>query len=174
MARVVGRMGFHRPGPGRVRHPKGSMRPRRSPPTATSVHPRLLESAGYTKEVDYFTYKLDVLSQLPELHEKVCRRLADRGGYQVLEFRKRSELKPWVRPVLGLMNETFVALYGYAPMDDAELTSWRGVYLPIIDPRFRQRRDPGTARCSPSSSRCQRRTRASAVPAATSSRSGCS
>ena len=136
MGKVVGPMGFTDQDPeGLVIEGFGE-----SPTIATTCNfpyiVGLVESAGYTKEVDYFTYKLDVLGQMPELHEKVCRRLADRGGYRMLEFKRRSELKPWVRPVLQLMNETFVRLYGYAPMDEAELDELARRYLPIIDPRF--------------------------------------
>jgi len=52
------------------------------------------------------------------------------------EFTKRKELKPYILPILGLMNETFDDLYGYTALDEAEMVSLAKQYLPVIDPRF--------------------------------------
>jgi hypothetical protein len=96
----------------------------------------LVESAGYAKEVDYFVYHLNVVDGVPPRYERVCRRLAERGGYRLVEYRKRRELKPWVRPILSLMNESFVDIYGYAPLDEIEMDELAKKYIPLLDPRF--------------------------------------
>jgi len=41
-----------------------------------------------------------------------------------------------VRPVLGLMNETYVSLYGYAPLDEREMDDLAKRYIPLLDPKL--------------------------------------
>lgn len=100
--------------------------------------PRLVENEGYTKDIDYMVYKVDVPKQLPEFYNKIFERTARKGIFKVVEFRKRRELKPWVRPILSLMNECYTGsdIYGFAPLDEEEMDDLAKRYIPVLDPRF--------------------------------------
>ncbi|MFZ2052985.1 MAG: hypothetical protein WAU81_02200 [Candidatus Aminicenantales bacterium] len=100
--------------------------------------PRLVENEGYTKDIDYFVYKLDVPKELPEFYKKIFERTARKGIFKVVEFRKRKELKPWIRPILSLMNECYTGsdIYGFAPLDEKEMDDLAKRYMPVLDPRF--------------------------------------
>jgi len=100
--------------------------------------PRLVENEGYIKDIDYYVYKLDVPKELPEFYQRIFERTARKGIFKVVEFEKRKELKPWIRPVLSLMNECYTGsdIYGFAPLDEKEMDDLAKRYLPILDPRF--------------------------------------
>jgi GNAT superfamily N-acetyltransferase len=100
--------------------------------------PSFVEKEGYTKDVDYFVYRLDVPKEFPEFYTKIYERIKRRGKFEIVEFRKRKELKPWIIPVLSLMNECYTEsnIYGYAPLDEKEMNDLAKKYLPILDPRF--------------------------------------
>jgi hypothetical protein len=100
--------------------------------------PQMVENDGYIKDIDYFVYKLDVPKELPEFYHKIFERVKKRGNFTVIEFRKRRELKPWIRPILGLMNECYTGsnIYGFAPLDEKEMDDLAKRYMPILDPRF--------------------------------------
>jgi hypothetical protein len=100
--------------------------------------PRWLEEEGYTKDNDWFVYKLAVPKEMPEFYQRIYERAMKRGTYEIIEFKTRKEIKPWIRPVLGLMNETYMAgnIYGYAPLEEQEMDDLAKRYLPIVDPRF--------------------------------------
>ncbi|MFQ6069574.1 MAG: hypothetical protein ACE5LC_03505 [Candidatus Aminicenantales bacterium] len=100
--------------------------------------PKFVEEAGYTKDIDYFTYKVEVPKKMPEFYMKIFERVKRRGQFEVMEFRKRKELKYWIRPVLSLMNECYTEsnIYGYTPLDEKEMDDLANRYLPVIDPRF--------------------------------------
>ncbi len=100
--------------------------------------PRWLEEEGYTKDNDWFVYKLDVPKEIPELYKKIYERHMKRGTYEIVEFKKRKEIRPWIHKVLGLMNETYTAgnIYGYAPLDEQEMDELANRFLPYLDPRF--------------------------------------
>ena len=79
--------------------------------------PRWLEEEGYTKDNDWFVYKLAVPKVMPEFYQRIYDRAMKRGTYKIIDFKTRKEIKPWIRRILGLMNETYMAgnIYGYAP-----------------------------------------------------------
>lgn len=100
--------------------------------------PHFVEEAGYTKDIDYFVYKVEVPKELPEFYKRIYERVQRRGNFEIVEFKKRKELKMWIRPVLSLMNECYKEsnIYGYTPLDEKEMDDLANRYLPIIDPRF--------------------------------------
>ena len=100
--------------------------------------PSLVEKEGYTKDVDYFVYKLDVPKEFPGFYKKIYERIKRRGKFEIVEFRKRKELKPWIIPVLDLMNECYTGsnIYGYTPLDEKEMNDLAKRYMPVLDPRF--------------------------------------
>ncbi len=100
--------------------------------------PEMVEKEGYSKDIDYFVYKIEVPKEIPEVYTKIAERILKKGNFKILEFRKRKEIKPWIRPILSLMNETYVEsnIYGYAPLDEKEMDDLARKYLPVLDPRF--------------------------------------
>lgn len=100
--------------------------------------PRFVEKQGYKKDVDYFVYKLDVPKEFPEFYKRIYERVQRKGNFEIIEFRKRKELKPWIKPILRLMNECYTgsSIYGYAPLDEKEMEDLAKRYMPVLDPRF--------------------------------------
>ncbi|NIM58500.1 MAG: hypothetical protein GTO16_06105 [Candidatus Aminicenantes bacterium] len=100
--------------------------------------PRFVEKQGYKKDVDYFVYKLVVPKEMPEFYKRIYERVQRKGNFEIVEFRKRKELKPWIKPILRLMNECYTgsSIYGYAPLDEKEMEDLAKRYLPVLDPRF--------------------------------------
>ncbi|MFH1090444.1 MAG: hypothetical protein V1742_02625 [Pseudomonadota bacterium] len=111
--------------------------------TIVTIHnypwmPRLVENAGYAKEVDYYVYQLEVPKEIPEIYKKAYERVLKRSDFEVLKFRKKSEVKPWIRPALQIMNETFLegGIYGYTLLDEQEMEDLAGRFRLILDPRL--------------------------------------
>ena len=97
---------------------------------------QFMESAGYVKDIDYVVYRMEVPKQVPPVYERVYQRIARRADYQLREFTKNRQLKNYVKPILGLMNETFSHLYGYVALDEQEMNELAKQYIPMLDPRF--------------------------------------
>ncbi|MDP4290582.1 MAG: hypothetical protein Q8908_05835 [Bacteroidota bacterium] len=98
--------------------------------------PQLLEQKGYEKKVDCVVYKIMIPERVPELYYKIYDRVMSRKNVQVLEFTKRSQLKPLIKPILTLLNETFKDIYAFAPFEDYEMADFANRYLMILDPQF--------------------------------------
>lgn len=97
---------------------------------------KLIENEGFGKEIDCMTYKFSVNLALPELYYRIVKRTNYSNNIQLIEFESRRQLKPYIVPVLELVNKTYDHLYGFVPMTDTEIHELANRYLPIIDPRF--------------------------------------
>lgn len=97
---------------------------------------RFLCRLGYGKHVDYLVYKVPVPAATPPLYEKILERVRRKGVLRLLEFTRRRQLKPLIVPVLDLLNETYVEITGYSPLDRSELDDLAKRWIPALDPRF--------------------------------------
>lgn len=92
---------------------------------------------GFEKDIDLVVYKVPVPHELPDFYLRILQRVKSRAnGFRMLSFSKRSDIKPFIKPVLSLVNETFVDIYGFNPMDSDEMEELAAKYLSFIDPRF--------------------------------------
>ena len=98
--------------------------------------PGMMEPEGYTKEIDLVNYHIPLPALPPPLYEKVYDRVYSTGEFEIIEFRSKRELKPFIIPALELMNDTFSEIYGFVPLNDKEKEELAKRYLPILDPSF--------------------------------------
>lgn len=97
----------------------------------------LTEKEGFAKKVDLVVYKIPVPAELPEFYVRIAERFRRNNGHlKILEFTSRRKIKPWVRPVLTLLNSTFTEIYGFIPFTEKEMDDFANRYLFLIDPEF--------------------------------------
>lgn len=135
MTKVIGPFGFN------DQDPEGFLiEGFEHPPTIVTYYNypyiiEFLEAAGYEKEVDYFCYKVPVMAEVPSLMARIAERV-ERRGFREVGLGSKRDLKKYMMPTLRLLNETFVGIYGYSPMDEAELSDLAKKFLPLVDVRF--------------------------------------
>jgi len=95
-----------------------------------------IEAEAYIKKFDCLVYKLVIPDQVPQQYIRVADRIKRDKDIRLIEFSSRSQLKPYIIPVLRLVNETYKSIYGFAEMDEAEMKELAAKYLPILDPVF--------------------------------------
>jgi len=136
MLKIVGPMGFHNQDPSGFLIEGFEYRPTISTYFNYDYINRYLINEGYSKEVDYVVYSIDISAEMPEFYSKIYDRITSRGDYSIIEFRQRYQIKPFIIPILELMNECFTDLYGFQPLDNQEMEYLAKRFLPILDPRF--------------------------------------
>jgi len=98
--------------------------------------PRLLEQEGYTKKVDCVVYKLVIPEQIPGFYQRIYERVSKRDDIQLLEFKSKRQLKPYIKPLLKLLNETFKDIYAFVPLEEYEMEDFANRYIFLLDPNF--------------------------------------
>lgn len=97
----------------------------------------LLEKNDYAKEVDLVVYQIKIPNPIPEFYLKIQERaIRQNQGLHLLEFKSRTKVKPYIHPVLRLLNSTFTEIFGFIPFTEAEMDDFANRYLFLINPRF--------------------------------------
>lgn len=97
----------------------------------------LLEKNSFTKEVELVEYKINIPDPLPEFYLKIQERATRMNrSLCVLEFTSRRKVKPYIHPVLHLLNRTFTEIFGFTPFMEKEMDDFANRYLFLINPRF--------------------------------------
>jgi len=105
-------------------------------PTNAAHLPKHVEAWGYTKHTDALAYRVPIPEQLPAGYYRVAERLLAMGEFHVVHLPSRKALKPWILPVLRLVNITYRDLLGFVPMDEKEMEHLAAQYMPVLDPDF--------------------------------------
>jgi ribosomal protein S18 acetylase RimI-like enzyme len=96
-----------------------------------------LEALGFEKDIDLVVYKIQIPDKTPEIYKKIAERaLRNNPGIALREFTRRRDLKPWIRPIFSLNNETFTEIYGFMPFTLEEMDDFANRYLLIMDARY--------------------------------------
>jgi hypothetical protein len=105
-------------------------------PTNSPFMPLLIEKEGYEKKVDLVNYFIKRPEKMPVIYERAFSRISLNDGFKIIEFKSKKELKPYIIPVLELMNDAFEEIYGFVPLNDQEKLEFAERYLLIVDPKF--------------------------------------
>lgn len=98
--------------------------------------PNYMEQLGYSKEVDYFVYIIDVQKAMSEDYHKLYKWVKRNKDMHLVEFTTKKELWKYIVPIFNLMNESFMVLYGYSPFTEKEIIAFVKRYMPGVDPHF--------------------------------------
>ncbi len=100
-------------------------------------YPRHLERLGYQKDVDWLQFQIFTPQEIPEKVQRVTDLLAKRSGVHLYEWTdKRVIVKKFGRELFHLIDETYSALYGTAPLTERQVDTYIRQYLGFVDPRF--------------------------------------
>ena len=105
-------------------------------PTNDKYMPELLVNEGYIKNRDLVNYLAEVPDDLPDIYKKILSRVGVNNDYRIIEFADKKAIKPYIVPVLELMNQTFMEIYGFVPLTDQEKEEFAARYMMILDPKF--------------------------------------
>lgn len=136
MNKLIGPFGFSDKDPQGLQIEGFDFLPVLATPANPIYLPELVMSEGYTKEVDCVSYQMTIPKKIPELYERIHQRFNRNQNLKLVEFRTKLQIKPYIIPVLQLVNETYAPLFGFAPMSEEEMKKFANQYLPVLDPGF--------------------------------------
>jgi len=136
MNRIVGPMGFSDQDPGGFLIEGAEHEPTLATYYNFDYIISFLEAKGYAKEVDYIVYKIALTKGIMQSYARIFKKLSKSKHFKLVTFHKRKEIKPYIHPILHLMNEVYANLYGFVPLSEEEAEHLAKQYLPLLDPRF--------------------------------------
>jgi GNAT superfamily N-acetyltransferase len=102
-----------------------------------SYYPELIEKMGFEKEVDFAScYLKKDQFVLPEKMREVARRVIERGKFQILDFKNKSQIKKKADEIGAAYNNTFINNWEYSPMTKGEIKLLLSNLLSVVDPKL--------------------------------------
>jgi|WetSurMetagenome_2_1015567.scaffolds.fasta_scaffold253881_1 hypothetical protein len=98
--------------------------------------PKLVEHEGYVKDIDCVIYRYPVSTKLPDIFDRMYKRVLAKKSFQFVEFTAHKQMKPYIVPALQMMNDSFSEIYGFIPMDEVQMMDLAKRYWPLLDHRF--------------------------------------
>ncbi len=105
-------------------------------PTNPPHLPEILSALGYAPFFDALSYRLPIPDELPEIYFRIAQRVTDQGHFHLVPITSKRALRPWVLPVLRLVNMAYADLYGFIPMTELEMKHLADQYMALLDPRL--------------------------------------
>jgi len=96
----------------------------------------LISTCGYNKEIDCVGYIMPVPKEIPTFYQSIFKRSLEKNNFVLKEFTNRKSLRPYIKPVFELINETYAPIYGFSELTLKEIDYFANRYLAIINPRF--------------------------------------
>ncbi len=97
---------------------------------------RLIEDNGFSKEVDLFVYQTAVPKMIPAIYKEIKDRTLRRNNIHLLEFSTKKAMRPYIKPVFHLINETYKDIYGFSEIEPDEMDYMVSRYMPVLNPKF--------------------------------------
>lgn len=94
----------------------------------------LIRNEGYATDNELVVYKIKIPDTVPAIYERILSRVSGNSVIKLAGIRRRKDLKPYILPVLQLMNETYSDIYGYSELDREEMALLAKQYMLFLDP----------------------------------------
>lgn len=96
-------------------------------------YPRHLEQLGFTKEVDWKEFLVNIPTELPDRFTRMADILAKKYDLRIAELKSNRQLvNQYGRKLFNLWNETYNVLYGFAPLTERQMNYYIKLYLSLI------------------------------------------
>lgn len=95
-----------------------------------------IERMGFEPQLDLVQYKLTLSDQLEDRLKPFATRCQQQNKVILHEFKSTRKIKPYIRPVFALINETYQDIYGFSPISTHEADVFANRYLPLLNPRM--------------------------------------
>jgi len=96
----------------------------------------LIEKEGYVKDVDLYEYIIPIPEKIPDFYQRIYDRVSRNEDLRHVVLKTKKDLKPYIMPVMRLINETFRNIYGSYEFDEEEMKKFASDYMMILDVDF--------------------------------------
>ncbi len=97
---------------------------------------QLIEDNNYTKEIDWIEFRLTVGERAQKKAARGAELIKKRYGISVIHFEKQADLKPYIKTVFEILNNSFDVLPFVSKFDESLSDFYADKYLQLLNPKF--------------------------------------
>lgn len=95
-----------------------------------------LEKLGLKKEKEWVEFEMRFPENLPEKVEKFSRLIKEKYKLNVIQFKSKEDIKPYIDPMFKLLDQTYNSLSTYTPITKEQIQTYKEKYFPFIDKNY--------------------------------------
>lgn len=99
-------------------------------------YPEHLETMGYEKDIDWYEFEIEVPESIPPKVQKVKDIVLSKLNVHLLNAKKASQFKPYIRGVFDILNKGYANLYGTVELTEKQIEFYTKQYFGFIDPKY--------------------------------------
>lgn len=100
-------------------------------------YPKFIEQYGFTKDVDWFEYKMPVGKEFPKILNDIADRCLERTDLKVYKAKSMKELRSrYGEKIFELLNETYSDLYGVVELNDEQIQCFIKQYMGLLSYKY--------------------------------------
>jgi len=99
-------------------------------------YPVLIEKLGYEKDTDWLQFEYQVPKEEPEKLRKIAEMVAKRYKVHTLKVKSTKELKKYAHEIFEVLNQSFMPLYGFAPLSEKQIDLFTNQYIGYVNPEY--------------------------------------
>ena len=89
---------------------------------------------NYNPYVELCQYDVPITDTIVERYKNYVKRVENNLKITVHEFTSSRKIKPFVKPVFNLINNTYQKIYGFTAVTEAEMNEFANRFLPLLNP----------------------------------------
>ncbi len=99
-------------------------------------YPVHLERLGYQKDVDWVEFLVKPPAEMPENVDRIARIALERAKLRRLATRSKNDLKPYIRGIFGLINDTYRDLYSVVLLSEKQIEYYTKAFFGFINHEY--------------------------------------
>ncbi len=101
-----------------------------------AYYPAIIEKLGFQKDIDWLQFEFQVPKEEPEKLRKIAEMVAKRYKVHTLKVKSAKELKAYATEIFSLLNQSFLPLYGFAPLSVKQIELFTKQYISYVNPEY--------------------------------------
>lgn len=95
-----------------------------------------MEKLGFLKDVDWLEFKITLPNKPDEKMNHLSEAVLAKYQLKLVELKSRREIKPYIAPILQLLNVCYGKLYGTVELSPAQIKKYVKQYILLINPEY--------------------------------------
>lgn len=94
------------------------------------------EQLGFEKQATWVEYQIKIPQEVKEKVRKFSRIIKERYALEVIRFKDKKQIIPYVDAMFGLLNQTYNALQTFVPIQQYQIDYYKEKYFNFIHPDY--------------------------------------
>ena len=101
-----------------------------------AYYPKYMEILGYSKDVDWYEYIMEVPEKLSDDIVRVAEAVKEKNKLKTITFTKPKQILPYAKAIFDLINEAYSDLYNVVPLSDEQVEFFTKQYFSVVNPDY--------------------------------------